>query len=62
MPFKRTYTDNTDTHYTYDELGRIKTVTSYKLAEVDHSASPLVTTYTYTAVGALVHHHAIIDG
>ena len=49
----RTYTASTETRYHYDELGRLDTVTAYKLGGQDYSSAPLVTTYTYTAVGTL---------
>jgi RHS repeat-associated protein len=49
----RTYTDNDDTTYTYDELGRMKTVQATKLDGSDHSVSPLTTTYQYDSVGNL---------
>lgn len=49
----RTYTAYTDTRYTYDALGRLSTVSSYKLAGQDFTNDPQVTTYTYTADGTL---------
>ncbi|GEM_PF-4977674 len=42
-----------DIRYSPDELGRLQTVTAYKLGGQDFSSAPLVTTYTYTAVGTL---------
>src|SRR5262249_13707605 len=46
------YTSNTDLRYTYDELGRIKTVTLAKREGVALTV-PEVTTNTYTALGSL---------
>ncbi|HTJ01007.1 MAG TPA: PKD domain-containing protein [Dongiaceae bacterium] len=46
----RTWTDNSDTRYTYDELGRLQTVTATK-RNGQVLTSPEVTAYTYTAVG-----------
>lgn len=45
----RVFTDFTDVGYTYDELGRLKTVTENMINGVAVAAQ--VTTYTYTAVG-----------
>jgi RHS repeat-associated protein len=47
----RMYTDNNDTRYTYDELGRLKTVAVHK--KNGQPVSPAeVTTYNYTDVGS----------
>ena len=45
----RTFTEFTDTRYTYDELGRLSTVAVYTIngEELD---TPEITTYTYTGV------------
>jgi RHS repeat-associated protein len=48
----RLYTTNTDLRYSYDELGRLKTVSVIKRDGVTLS-TPEVTTNTYTALGSL---------
>jgi len=48
----RVYTTNTDLRYSYDELGRVKTVSVYKREGVT-LGTPEVTTNTYTALGSL---------
>lgn len=47
-----TYTDNTETGYTYDQVGRLKTVGVYERNNVT-LATPEITTYTYDLVGNL---------
>ncbi len=47
----RTWTAKNDVSYTYDSLGRLKTVEVNKLNGED-LASPEITTYDYTAVGS----------
>ncbi len=47
----RTFTANSDTQYTYDQLGRLKTVEVLKRNGVV-LATPEFTTYAYTAVGS----------
>ncbi len=44
-----TWTDNTDTQYGYDELGRLSSV---ELLEVNGSSVSKLTTYEYTSVGS----------
>jgi YD repeat-containing protein len=46
----RTFTDNSDTRYMYDELGRLKTVELFKRNGVT-LATPEVTTYDYSGAG-----------
>jgi RHS repeat-associated protein len=47
----RTYTDNSDIRYGYDQLGRLMTVSLFK-RNGEVLASPEVTTYSYTDVGS----------
>ena len=47
----KTYTANSDQRYSYDELGRLKTVSAFK-QQGQSLSSPLTYTYSYNKVGA----------